>query len=193
MLKTDLCTMVEDRQLRSTVLVIVLICAAFTVSLEPTNLVHGQENITNTLKDIQNTQSNQSADIQAIKNTTSAQKEVFEKIVTSLSKSATQGAYTALSVFFLGIALVVMGLRMSLKAAPNLGRYFNLMVWALTIPVLVLIVIFQIGIATGNKIMFYAMDEPYLVISFLLYIPLAIIIFLLVTHGRMARQHQQQQ
>src|SRR5262245_56253015 len=158
MLKTDLCNMVEERQLRSTVLVIVLICASFTVTLEPDNLVHGQENITNTLKDIQNTQSNQSADILAIKNTTSAQKEVFEKIVTSLSKSATQGAYTALSVFFLGIALVVMGLRMSLKAAPNFGRYFNLMVWALTIPVLVLIVTFQIGIATGNKIMFYAMD-----------------------------------
>jgi hypothetical protein len=64
------------------------------------------------------------------------------------------------------------------------------MIWALTIPVLVLIVMFQLGIATGNKIMLYATDEPYLVISFLLYIPLGIIIFLLVTHGKVARQQQ---
>lgn len=190
MLKTGLYNMFEERQLRAAVLMIGVICAALFVTLEPNNLVHGQENITTTLKDIRITQSNQSAEISAIKNTTSAQNEVFKKIATSLSKSATQGAYTALSVFFLGIALVVLGLRMSLKAAPNFGRYFNLMVWALTIPVLVLIVIFQIGIATGNKIMIYAMDEPYLVISFLLYIPLGIIIFLLVTHGRMARQQQ---
>jgi hypothetical protein len=109
----------------------------------------------------------------------------MEQVTTSLSKSATQGAYTALSVFFLGIALVVLGLRMSFKGLQNFGRYFNLMVWALTTPVLVLIVIYQIGIATGNKITFYEMDEPYLVISLLLYIPLGIIIFLLLSHRKM--------
>ena len=81
--------------------------------------------------------------------------------------------------------MVVLGLRMSLKGLQNFGRYFNLMVWALTIPVLVIIIIYQIGIATGNRIMIYASDEPYLVISFLLYIPLRIIIFLLLAHGKM--------
>jgi hypothetical protein len=166
----------------------VVICMTILVTSGAFCLAHGQENSTTSLKELQNMQSNQGAEIAAIKNTTAAQNKVFEKIATSLSKSATQGAYTALSVFFLGIALVVLGLRMSLKAAQNFGRYFNLMVWALTVPVLTLIVIFQIGIATGNKVMFYTMDEPYLVISFLLYIPLGIIIFLLVTHGRMARQ-----
>jgi preprotein translocase subunit SecF len=191
MLKTSASSMSKERKLRVEVILIVVICAASIVTLEPNNLAYGQENISATLKEIQTTQSNQSAEIGAIKNTTSSQKEVFEKIGTTLSKSATQGAYTALSVFFLGIALVVLGLRMSLKAAaPNFGRYFNLMIWALTIPVLVLIVMFQLGIATGNKIMLYATDEPYLVISFLLYIPLGIIIFLLVTHGKMARQQQ---
>ncbi|MGA7007556.1 MAG: hypothetical protein WBY28_10825 [Nitrososphaeraceae archaeon] len=57
---------------------------------------------------------------------------------------------------------------MSLKGLQNFGRYFNLMVWALTIPVLVIIVIYQIGIASNNRIMIYASDEPYLVISFLI-------------------------
>ena len=131
---------------------------------------------------------NQTHDLGVIKNITSAQNKVLEKVTTSLSKSATQVAYTALSVFFLGIALVVLGLRMSFKGIQSYGRYFNLMVWALTIPVLVIIVIYQIGIATGNRIMFYAMDEPYLVISILLYIPLGIIIFLLLAHGKMAHQ-----
>ena len=48
---------------------------------------------------------NQTHDLGVIKNITSAQNKVLEKVTTSLSKSATQGAYTALSVFFLGISL----------------------------------------------------------------------------------------
>jgi len=106
---------------------------------------------------------------------------MFDKMATSLSKSSTQGAYTALSVFFLGISLVVFGLRMTMKGVQNFGRYFNLMILALTIPVLVLVAIYQIGIATDIRIMFYASDEPYLVISFLLYIPIGIVLFLLVS------------
>jgi hypothetical protein len=188
MLKTDFWMMSQERHVRFGTMLAGVICIAILVASGPFYLAIGQENYTTVLKEIQIMQRNQGAEITAIKNTTAAQNKVFEKIATSLSKSATQGAYTALSVFFLGIALVVLGLRMSLKSAQNFGRYFNLMVWALTVPVLVLIVVFQIGIATGNKIMFYTLDEPYLVISFLLYIPLGIIIFLLVTHGRMARQ-----
>ena len=116
-----------------------------------------------------------------LSNQTSTQNKMFDKMATSLSKSSTQGAYTALSVFFLGISLVVFGLRMTMKGVQNFGRYFNLMILALTIPVLVLVAIYQIGIATDNRIMFYASDEPYLVISFLLYIPIGIVLFLLVS------------
>ena len=132
---------------------------------------HGQENSTAILKDIQTMLNKQ----------TSSQ----QKIATSPTKSATQGAYITLSVFFLGISLVVFGLRMTMKGAQNFGKYFNLMILALTVPVLVLVALYQIGIATHNRIMFYATDEPYLVISFLLYIPIGIIIFLLVSHKRM--------
>ena len=58
-----------------------------------------------TIREIQIMLNNQTHDLGVIKNITSAQNKVLEKVTTSLSKSATQGAYTALSVFFLGIAL----------------------------------------------------------------------------------------
>ena len=180
--------MSSERFARSQTIIVVIICASIFFATLNLGVAQGQENSTTAIREMQTILNNQTHDIGVIKNTTSAQNKVLEKVTTSLSKSATQGAYTALSVFFLGIALVVLGLRMSFKGLQNFGRYFNLMVWALTTPVLVLILIYQIGIATGNRIMIYASDEPYLVISFLLYIPLGIIIFLLIAHGKMARQ-----
>jgi len=178
----------SERLARSRTIIVVIICASiFFVTLN-LSVAHGQENSTTTIREMQNILNNQTHDLGVIKNITSAQNKVLEKVTTSLSKSATQGAYTALSVFFLGIALVVLGLRMSFKGLQNFGRYFNLMVWALTIPVLVLILIYQIGIATSNRIMLYASGEPYLLISFLLYIPLGIIIFLLLAHRKMVHQ-----
>ena len=132
--------------------------------------------------------SNQTSDIEIIKNITSTQNKVFEKMAESITKSSTQGAITAMSVFFLGIALVVLGLKMTSRAPQNFGKYFNLMVWALTIPVLVIIVIYQIGIVTNNPIMFYATDEPYILISSLMYIPLGIVLFMLISHSRMKQQ-----
>ena len=177
------------KRTKSGVILIVLICSGiFVVSLELGAGAHAQENSIAGLKKNQTMLSNQTPDIEVIKNITSAQNKVFEKMATSLSKSSTQGAFTALSVFFLGIALVVLGLRMTTRGLQNFGRYFNLMVWALTLPVLALITIYQLGIATGSPIMIYASDEPYLVISFLMYIPLGIVLFMLLTHGRMKQQ-----
>ncbi|MGA7142183.1 MAG: hypothetical protein WBX29_09260, partial [Nitrososphaeraceae archaeon] len=83
--------------------------------------------------------------------------------------------------------LVVLGLKMTSRVQ-NFGKYFNLMVWALTIPVLVIIVVYQIGIVTNNPIMFYASGEPYILISSLMYIPLGIILFMLISHSRMKQQ-----
>jgi hypothetical protein len=188
MLKSDPSRMNSERLARTRAIIIVMICASIFFFTLNVSLAKAQENSTIAIREMQNTLNNQSHDLEVIKNITSAQNKVLEKVTTSLSKSATQGAYTALSVFFLGIALVVLGLRMSFKGLQNFGKYFNLMVWALTIPVLVLIVIYQFGIATGNRIMFYTSDEPYLVISFLLYIPLGIIIFLLLSHRKMVHQ-----
>ena len=61
--------------------------------------------------------SNQTSDIEIIKNITSTQNKVFLKMAESITKSSIQGAITAMSVFFLGIALVVLGLKMTSRVA----------------------------------------------------------------------------
>ena len=70
------------------------------------------------------------------------------------------------------------------RAAKLLGNYFNLMMWALTLPVLALVAVYQVGILTGNPIAIYKQDEPFFFISFLLLIPIGIVLFLLVFQKR---------
>ena len=177
-----------EKRTKSGVTIIVLLYAGiFIISLGLGADVHGQENTSASPSEIQTMPSNQTSDIEIIKNITSTQNKVFEKMAVSITKSSTQGAITAMSVFFLGIALVVLGLKMTSRVQ-NFGKYFNLMVWALTIPVLVMIIIYQIGIVTNNPIMFYATDEPYILISSLMYIPLGIVLFMLISHSRMKQQ-----
>ena len=149
------------------------------------------------LEDMRTIMRDQQRDIASINNMTSAQVELI-KTMESLSleelkdintvstKLATQGAYTALSVFFLGIGLVVFGLRLTSKVAPRIGRSMTLMVWALTIPVIILIGLFQYGVLTGTSIISTS-EEPYFLLSFLLYIPIAIVIFLLVEQKGIAQ------
>jgi hypothetical protein len=154
-------------------------------------------NSTLILEDMRTIMRDQQRDIASINNMTSAQVELI-KTMESLSleelkdintvstKLATQGAYTALSVFFLGIGLVVFGLRLTSKVAPRIGRSMTIMVWALTIPVIILIGLFQYGVLTGTSIISTS-EEPYFLLSFLLYIPIAIVIFLLVEQKGIAQ------
>ncbi len=177
-----------EKRTKSRVIITVLVCTGiFFVTLHLGADAHGQENTTATPSEIQTMPSNQTSELALIQNITSTQNKVFEKMAESLTKSSIQGAITTMSVFFLGIALVVLGLRMTSRVQ-NFGKYFNLMVWALTIPVLVIIVVYQIGIVTNNPIMFYASGEPYILISSLMYIPLGIVLFLLISHSRMKQQ-----
>jgi hypothetical protein len=175
------------KRTKSGVIILLLFAGIFFVTLVIGSDTLGQENSTAARIETQSMPSNQTSDISVIKNITATQNKVFEKMAESLSKSSIQGAFTAMSVFFLGIALVVLGLRMTSRVQ-NFGKYFNLMVWALTIPVLVIIVVYQIGIITNNPIKFYGSDEPYLLISSLMYIPLGIVLFLLISHSRMKQQ-----
>ena len=177
----------EKRTKSGVTIIVLLFAGTFIISLGLGADVHGQENTSASPSEIQTMPTNQSSDIEIIKNITSTQNKVFEKMAVSITKSSTQGAITAMSVFFLGIALVVLGLRMTSRVQ-NFGKYFSLMVWALTIPVLVIIVIYQIGILTNNPIMFYTTDEPYILISSLMYIPLGIVLFMLISHSRMKQQ-----
>ena len=101
-------------------------------------------------RDIASINNMTSAEVELTKNVESLQLEELKDINTVSTKLATQGAYTALSVFFLGIGLVVFGLRLTSKVAPRIGRSMTIMVWALTIPVIILIGLFQYGEITGN-------------------------------------------
>ena len=177
----------EKRTKSGVTIIVLLFAGTFIISLGLGADVHGQENTSASPTEIQTMPSNQSSDIEIIKNITSTQNKVFEKMAVSITKSSTQGAITAMSVFFLGIALVVLGLKMTSRVQ-NFGKYFDLMVWALTIPVLVMIIIYQIGIVTNNPIMFYASGEPYILISSLMYIPLGIVLLMLISHSRMKQQ-----
>lgn len=116
----------------------------------------------------------------AQENSTAREIAILNEINLTSTKLATQGAYTALSVFFLGVALVIFGLRLTTKGITHLGKYFTLMVWALTIPVMILISVFQVGIVTNSAVKFHDTEEPFFILSFLMYIPIGIILFLLI-------------
>jgi hypothetical protein len=169
-------------------MIIITLCAAATIFFEPNigakayaQEINNNNNNNNTLilEDMRAIMRDQQRDIASIRNTSSANIEALTNMGTNLAKLTTQGAYTALSVFFLGIGLVVFGLRLTSKVAPRIGRSMTIMVWALTIPVIILIGLFQYGVLTGTSIISTS-EEPYSLLSFLLYIPIAIVVFLLV-------------
>jgi energy-converting hydrogenase Eha subunit C len=70
------------------------------------------------------------------------------------------------------------------RAAKAVGRYFNLMMWALPLPVVIMVAVYQIGVVTGIPIAIYRQDEPYFFISALLLVPIAIVLFLLAAQRR---------
>lgn len=152
--------------------------------------IYAQENSTAILEEIRTLMRDEIRDISTIKNLTSAEVELLQNIAIATSRTPTEAEYTALSVFFLGIALLIFGLRLTMptKAAHHISRYFNLMMWALTLPVLVLVAAYQIGIATGNPIELYTYDEPYLYISFLMWIPIGMVQFLLFAQRKITEQ-----
>ena len=123
----------------------------------------------------------------AQENSTAREIAILNEINLTSTKLATQGAYTALSVFFLGVALVIFGLRLTTKGITHMGKYFTLMVWALTIPVIILVSVFQVGIVTNSAVKFHETEEPFFILSFLMYIPMGIILFLLIQQKKIIR------
>jgi|SRR5919108_2898308 hypothetical protein len=175
-------------------IIIITLCAA-TLFFAPDfgAKAHAQEN-NNTLilEDMRALMRDQQRDISSIRNTSSAQVETFTNMGTTLATLTTQGAYTALSVFFLAIGLVVFGLRLTTRTSPQIGRYFTIMVWALTIPVCILVGLFQYGLITGNSpFAFLRIEQPYSLLSFLMYIPIGIVIFVLLAQHRIMHAQAQ--
>jgi hypothetical protein len=93
--------------------------------------------------------------------------------------------FTTLSVFFLGVTLIIYGLKLTLRAPKQTSRYLKVVMWALITPVIALIAIYQIGTLLGTPIEIYKVDEPFFFISVLLLIPVAIIIFLLIAERKL--------
>ncbi len=121
----------------------------------------------------------------SLTNSSSAQAEGLTQMGMSSSKLATQGAYTALSVFFLGLGLVIFGLKLTTRSSPLIDRIFTIMVLALTLPVCFLVSFFQYGAITGNTLLdILGSGEPYFILSFLLYIPIGIILFVMLAQKR---------
>src|SRR5918995_3468853 len=143
-------------------------------------------------RDIASLNNMTSAQVELMKNVESLQLEELKDINTVSTKLATQGAYTALSVFFLGIGLVVFGLRLTTRTSPQIGRYFTIMVWALTIPVIILIGLFQYGLITGNSpLASLRIEEPYSLLSFLMYVPIGIVVFMLLAQRKIMHAQAQ--
>ncbi|HEU4448089.1 MAG TPA: SHOCT domain-containing protein [Nitrososphaeraceae archaeon] len=181
------------------ILIIIIVAYAVTSSFFAPNIgakayaqVDNNSNDSNTLiledmrailrdqqRDIASIRNTSSAEAELLQNITTAQLEVLEDINITSTKLASQGAFSALSVFFLGIGLVIFGLRLTSRVAPRIGRSLNIMVWALTVPVIILIGLYQHGVITGAPL-FTVTEEPYFLITFLLYIPISIVVFLLL-------------
>src|SRR5918995_2350016 len=178
-------------------IIIIIVAYAVTSFFEP-NIgakAYAQEinnNSTLILEDMRTIMRDQQRDVASIRNTSSANVEALTNMGANLAKLTTQGAYTALSVFFLGIGLVVFGLRLTTRTSPQIGRYFTIMVWALTIPVIILIGLFQYGLITGNSPLAYLrIEEPYSLLSFLMYVPIGIVVFMLLAQRKIMHAQAQ--
>src|ERR1700756_171847 len=71
------------------------------------------DNSTDEMVRLQSLMSNQSDDVKAIRNSTSAQLQVLKSIVQGFAISSAQFMFTTLVVFLLGVTLIIYGLRLT--------------------------------------------------------------------------------
>lgn len=150
--------------------------SAFATSLQ----INSTSNFADQIAQLKNISSNQSSDIKDIKKLLSQEVQLLKSIGEGFSKTTTQASFATLGVFFMGTALVIYGLRLTLKAMDRrISRYLKAMILGLIIPVIVLLSLYQIGIPI------YKSDDSFFLISILLIIPAAMIVFLLIAEGRL--------
>src|SRR5919109_810446 len=90
------------------------------------------------------------------------------------------------------LVALIFGLCSTIRTSPWIGRYFTIMVWAFTIPVCILVGLFQYGLITGNSpFAFLRIEQPYSLLSFLMYIPIGIVIFVLLAQHRIMHAQAQ--
>jgi len=83
--------------------------------------------------------------------------------------------------------LIIYGLRLTLRAPKQTSRYFKAMMCALLSPVIVIVLVYQLGIAFGSSLEMYKIVPALLLITSLLWIPIGIIVFLLVADNKLMR------
>jgi hypothetical protein len=175
------------REMMMIIIIITLCAATFFFASSFGVKAYAQENNSNSsliLEDMRTIMRDQQRDISSIRNTSSAEFEALTTMATSLGKLQTQATYTALSVFFLGIGLVVFGLSLTTRSSPRIGKYLSLTVWALVVPVIILVILFQYGTISGNNPLAFFRSDPFLLLSFLMYIPITIVVFLLLAQRK---------
>jgi hypothetical protein len=128
-----------------------------------------------------------SDDIKAIRNSTAAQVQVLKSMAEGFAQQSAQIMYATLGVFLLGVTLIIYGLRLTLRAPKQTSRYFKAMMCALLSPVIVIVLVYQLGIAFGSPLEIYKILPPLLLITLLLWIPIGIIVFLLVADNKLMR------
>jgi hypothetical protein len=131
--------------------------------------------------------SNHSDDIKAIRHSTAAEVQVLKSMTEAFAQQSAQIMYTTLGVFLLGVTLIIYGLRLTLRAPKQTSRYFKAMMCALLSPVIVIVLVYQLGIAFGSPLEIYKILPPLLLITLLLWIPIGIIVFLLVADNKLMR------
>ena len=141
-----------------------------------------------------NISSNQSGDVRAIKNSVSEQVHLLKNMTQAFERASTQASFATLCVFLLGLTLLLYGLRLTVKAtSKETSLYFKVMMWALISPVIVIIAIYQLGIVGGSSLDFIEINEPFFLISLILWIPAGIVIFLLVVEKRVLVEFHKKQ
>src|SRR5215469_3953100 len=99
----------------------------------------------NSINRLQGSVSSQSDDIKSIRNSTAAEVQVLKNIAQGFQVTSSQIMFTTLTVFLLGVTLIIYGLRLTLRAPRQTSRYFKAMMCALISPVIVIITAYQLG------------------------------------------------
>lgn len=142
--------------------------------------VNSTSNIADQIIQLKNISSNQSSDIKDMKKLMSQEVQLLKSMGQEFDKTATQSSFAALGVFFLGLTLVIFGLKLTLKATDRrTSRYFKAMMLGLIIPVIALLVSYQIGIPI------YKAGDSFFFTSLLLFIPAGMVIFLMIAEGKL--------
>jgi amino acid transporter len=151
------------------------------------------QNLTNSLQRVEDLMLKDLEDMKNLRNLTLTEIQSLNALLEGVSKSSTQAVFIAVLVFFIGVALMVFGLRLTLKSAGELSKIFSIMMWALIIPVILILFLYQVSIVSGNRGFIARSEEPFIIVTLILWIPTTLVLFLLLGLGKLFRSKQQQQ